>query len=177
MIKKQLETTEKVIGDAKFYIRPFPAFVAANISGDLAAVLTPMLGALANLIGEKAEGEAVKNKQPTNVLDIEIEDAVPALSQAFSGLSGDKFERLMKKLLVDYKNISVEAEVTEGRVTIMDYEIANEVFCGDVQDMYILCWEVIKINFRGFFKKIGAQFGGLQEALQKMTPTSPDTEP
>ena len=176
MTIKQLKVTEKVIGDAKFYIRPFPAFTAANISGDLAAVLTPMLGALASLIGEKADEESAKQKKPVNVLDIEVEDAVPALSQAFSGLSGDKFERLMKKLLVDHQNISVEAEATEGRVTIMNYDIANEVFCGDVQDMYILCWEVIKINFQGFFKKIGAQFGGLQGVLQKMTPTSPDTE-
>lgn len=173
--KNQLKTTEKVIGDNHFYIRPFPAFTAANISGELAAVLSPMLGGLVALIGADS-GEEKDKKKSTNFLDTDVEDAVPVLAKSFSGLSGDKFESLMKKLLCDHKNISVESEVTDGQVVIMDYDIANEVFCGDVQDMYILCWEVIKINFAGFFKKIGAQFGGLQEALQKMTPTSPDTD-
>ena len=32
---KQQETTQKTIGENKFYIRPFPAFRAANISGEL----------------------------------------------------------------------------------------------------------------------------------------------
>lgn len=169
---KQLEAIEKVIGDSTFYIRPFPAFTAANISGDLAALVTPMLGALVPLV----TGEGSKGKNTGDIMDVEVEDALPALSDAFSGLSGDKFERLMKKLLVDYKNISVESPGITTKVMVMDLDLANEVFCGEVQDMYILCWEVIKINFRGFFKKIGAQFGGLQEALQKMTPTSENTE-
>lgn len=175
---KQLETTKKVIGDATFYIRPFPAFTAANISGELAAVFTPMLGGIAALIGNNPDpkGDSAPNAKPANILDVQVEDAVPVLTQAFSGLSGDKFERLMKKLLCDYKNISVECEATDGQVQVMDYDIANEVFCGDVQDMYVLCWEVIKINFQGFFKKIGVRFGGLREALQKMTLTSQSTE-
>lgn len=171
---KQLKTTEKVIGENHFYIRPFPAFTAANISGELAAVLSPLLGGLAALIG--ADSGEEKEKKPKDFLDTDIEDAVPVLAKSFSGLSGDKFESLMKKLLCDHKNISVESETTGGKLVMMDYDIANEVFCGDVQDMYILCWEVIKINFAGFFKKIGAQFGGLQQVLQKMTPTSPDTD-
>ena len=36
---KQMEVTEKKIGDNTFYIKPFPAFVAVNISGDLASVV------------------------------------------------------------------------------------------------------------------------------------------
>lgn len=174
---KQLKTTEKVIGESHFYIRPFPAFTAANISGELASVLSPMLGGLVALIGaDSGEEKDKKQNKPKNFLDADVEDAVPVLAKSFSSLSGDKFENLMKKLLCDHKNISVESEVTGGQVVNMDYDTANEIFCGDVQDMYILCWEVIKINFAGFFKKIGAQFGGLQEVLQKMTPTSPDTD-
>lgn len=160
---KQMEVVEKRIGENTFYLRPFPAFVAANISGDLAAVISPILGSLTPLLGGSGKNG--------NILDIEVEDALPALSTAFNGLSGDKFERLMKKLLVDHKNISVEAEATGGQVAIMDYATANEVFCGDVQDMYILCWEVIKLNFSGFFKKLGAQFGNLQGVIQTMTPS------
>ena len=50
---KQMEVTEKKIGDNTFYIKPFPAFVAVNISGDLASVVTPLLGGVAALVGGK----------------------------------------------------------------------------------------------------------------------------
>ena len=38
--------------------------------------------------------------------------------------------------------------------------------------MYILCFEVICLNFKGFFKKIGAQFGSLKELLQNQAPNT-----
>lgn len=169
---KQMEVTEKTIGENTFYLKPFPAFVAVNISGELAAILTPMLGGIAALVGVKSDG----TEGPGDIMDVEIEDALPALSQAFSGLSGDKFERLMKKLLIDHKNISVEGEATEGNVKLLTYDLANEVFCGDVQDMYILCFEVIRLNFKGFFTKLGAQFGSLRDLLPKTAPNTDDTE-
>ena len=76
----------------------------------------------------------------------------------------------MKKLLVDHKNVSVEGEATGGDVKQLTLDLANEVFCGEIQDMYILCWEVIKLNFGGFFKKLGAQSGNLQGIIQTATP-------
>lgn len=166
---KQMEVTEKKIGESTFYIKPFPAFTAVNISGDLAAILTPLLGGIASLLGT---GE----NRPENIMDVNVEDALPAISTAFSGISGDKFERLMKKLLIDYKNISVECEATDGDTKLLNYDLANEVFCGDVQDMYILCFEVIRLNFKGFFEKIGAQFGGLKGLLSGQAPNTADTE-
>lgn len=105
-----------------------------------------------------------------------MEDALPALTSAFSSISGDKFERLTKKLLIDHKNISVVCEATDGEVKLLNYDLANEVFCGDVQDLYILCFEVIRLNFKGFFKKIGAQFGSLKELLQKQAPSTKNGE-
>lgn len=173
---KQMEVTEKTIGENTFYLKPFPAFTAVNISGELAAILTPMLGSLVALVGGSSNGEKSTEEKAESVMDIDVEDALPVLSNAFSSLSGDKFERLMKKLLIDHKNISVECEATDGKVKPLTMELANEVFCGDVQDMYILCFEVIKLNFSGFFKKLGAQFGNLQGLLQKKTPSTDDGE-
>ena len=40
---KQLEPKKETIGGLNFYIRPFPAMVAANLTGDLASLLTPVL--------------------------------------------------------------------------------------------------------------------------------------
>ena len=161
---KQMEVTEKKIGDSTFYIKPFPAFVAVNISGGVAA-----------LVGN-SNGEVSSEDKPKSIMDVDVEDALPALTSAFSSISGDKFERLMKKLLVNNKNISVECEATDGEVKLLDYDLANEVFCGDVQDMYILCFEVIRLNFKGFFKKIGVQFGSLKELLQKQAPSTKNGE-
>lgn len=170
---KQMEVTEKRIGDSTFYIKPFPAFVAVNISGELASVLTPLLGGLAALVGS---GDKDSDGKPKDIMDVNVEDALPAVTSAFSNISGDKFERLMKKLLIDHKNISVECEATDGEVKPLNYDLANEVFCGDVQDMYILCFEVIRLNFKGFFTKIGAQFGSLKGLLQKKAPNTESGE-
>ena len=150
---KRTEVIEKVIGENRFYIKPFAAFTAANISP---------------LLKDKEED--------SDLMSMEVEDALPAISSAFSSLSGDKFERMMRKLLIDHQNISVEAEATDGNVKLMDMDIANEVFCGEVQDMFILCFEVIRINFSGFFKKLGARFGSLQEVMKKVAPESTSTE-
>lgn len=163
---KQLEVTQKTIGEATFYIKPFPAFTAANISGELANVIAPLFGGVASAVG---------GEKTSDLMNMEIEDAMPALAQAFSGISGDKFERLMRKLLIDSKNISVECEATQAEVKVLTYDLANEVFCGEVQDMYILCFEVIRLNFNGFFKKIGARFGDLQGLLTG-SPKSENTE-
>lgn len=172
MVVKQLEATEKKIGENTFYIKPFAAFTAVNISGDLAAVITPLLGGLAALLGS-GDGSHEEGK---SVMDVQVEDALPAVTQAFSSISGDRFERLMKKLLIDHKNISVEGESTEGELKLLNLDLANEVFCGEVQDMYILCFEVIRLNFKGFFSKMSTQFGDLTSLVQKKVQGTQSTE-
>ena len=176
---KQNEVTEKKIGDYRFYIRPFAAFTAANISGDLAAILTPMLGSLGPLAGNIGEITSTESAASGDfsIMDVEAEKALPAIAGAMGGLSGDKFEDIMKKLLINHRNVSVEGTATEGRVEQLTLDTANEVFCGELQDMFALCFEVIKLNFGGFFRKLGARFGFLQTALQQMTQSSGGTEP
>lgn len=43
---KQFTPVVKTIGNNKFYIRPFPAFTAAKMTGDLASVAAPLLAAI-----------------------------------------------------------------------------------------------------------------------------------
>ena len=47
---RQTEPKKETIGDYNFYIKPFPAMVAANLTGDLASLLTPVLAALLPLV-------------------------------------------------------------------------------------------------------------------------------
>ena len=177
---KRMEVTEKVIGENTFYIRPFSAFVAANISGELSAVLAPVLGSLGPLLGDTNLGSAAqqlepefsKDKTAADVMGMDIEKIMPVMASAFSNVSGDKFEHLMKRLLVDNQNISVEGEGTDGSVKILSKDLADEIFCGEIQDMFILCFEVIKVNFGGFFKKLAGQFGSQPTGTSTATPNT-----
>lgn len=166
---KRLTPVTKEIGEYTFYIRPFSAFTAANMTGDLANVATPILASLAPLV-VKAVGAPDKK-----VLDTDVADMAPYMQGAFSGLSGDKLEQLSKKLLITNKNISVEGPDIE-KATLLTKDLADELFCGDVEDMFVLMWYVIQINFSGFFKKLAARFG-LDGDLFKKAQTTQNTAP
>ena len=56
---------------------------------------------------------------------------------------------------------------TEGQ--ILDENLINEMFCGEVQDMFILCFHVIQLNFNGFFKRF-AGLSGKERSAAKKTP-------
>lgn len=168
---KQLESREVTVGENIFYIRPLPAFKAANLSGELAALVLPLVTGLTSLIPAGTTAENMGN----GLFDIDVKDAGPAISAAFSSLSGDKIEAILKHLLIAGKNISVE--VPGERVQILTEDLANEVFCEDVQDMFILAFEVIRTNYNGFFKKLGGRFGPVVKALkQTVTPSQTSTE-
>ena len=161
---KRLTPVTKEIGEYTFYIRPFSAFTAANMTGDLANVATPILAALAPLV-VKAVGAPDRK-----VLDTDVADMAPSMQGAFSGLSGDKLERLSMKLLIENKNISVEGpEIDKAKLLTKD--LADELFCGEVEDMFVLMWYVIQINFSGFFRKLAARFGLVGELFQKAQTT------
>ncbi|TZE83535.1 phage tail assembly chaperone [Calorimonas adulescens] len=158
---KQFEPKQVTIGGNVFYIFPFPAFKASNLSGELAALAIPLLGSLAPFLGvKKPDGSE------TSLLDIDVEDAAPAIAGAFNSISGDKVESLMKKLLITGKNITVELEDGEEPQRLTE-DLANELFCGEVQNMFILAFEVIRVNFAGFFRKLGGQSGAVVEKFMK----------
>lgn len=164
MIIKQLQATVEQIGDMKFYITPFPALKAANISAELASVLTPVLGALAPL--------AVSDN---DMMDMDVSMAAGAISNL--SLDGDNFEKLIRKLLLG-GNISVEIEDDAGKISQhrLDADLLNEIFCGEVQDMFALCFYVIRLNFKGFFRKFNA-LSGKAQALAGLLKTQKNTEP
>lgn len=155
---KQLETRKVTIGENNFYIRPFPAFKAANMSGELASLVLPLISGMAPLLS------SVDTSKPDNgLLDLKIEDAAPAISGAFATLSGDRIEAILKHLLIAGNNISVEQP--EQQACMLTEDLANEIFCEDVQDMFLLAFEVIRSNYNGFFKRLGNRFGPQVEGM------------
>lgn len=156
MAMKQMDPIKEKIGETNFYITPFPAFKAANMTGELASVLAPLLGVLAPLVGGS-----------TGLMDIDAGQAAEAMANCTS-INGDKLEKLMHKLLLG-GHIVAECENEEGEMEPqrLTEDLANELFCGDVQDMFVLCFHVIKLNFNGFFKRLAAQSGKVGLAEQK----------
>jgi len=144
---RQMEPTVEKVGGMKFYITPFPAFKAANLTGELASVLAPLLGVLAPLVNDGS------------LMDVDVGKAAEAMANC-TAIDGDKLEKLMKKLLLG-GHITVEFTNEEGEPEgeKLNEDLANEIFCGDVQDMFALCFHVIKLNFNGFFKKFAALSG------------------
>lgn len=171
---RQTEPRKETVGDYNFYIKPFPAMVAANLTGDLASLLTPVLAALLPLVGnENGEDKGGDG----GLMDIDVTQAAESMAKSMDGFSGKRVESMMKKLLVTYKNVVVEvpeldendAETGEYVQEILDIDLANEIFCGEVQDMFILAFYVIRLNFNGFFRKIAGRFGKAGGALARKT--------
>lgn len=152
MSLNQLDFHSKTIGDNTFYIRPLPAFKAANLSGELAAVLLPLLSGIAPLVDSDK-----------GINDLNSDDVAPVITGAFSSLSGDKVEALLRKLLIHGKTVSVVTPDDDAKLLTED--LANEIFSADVQNMFVLAFEVIKTNFGGFFDKISALSGPLTTKL------------
>ena len=156
---KQLETHQVQIGETTFWIRPFPAFKAARLSGELASVILPIVSGLAPIMSKTGKDQGL--------LDIEVDGEVTNIvSEAFAALSGDKLEQVLKHLLIEGKAISYENDET-GKATLLTEDVANELFCSEVQDMFILAFEVIKTNYNGFFKKLAVQFGSVTQPEKK----------
>ena len=157
MALKQMEAQKVNIGDNTFYIKPFPAFKAANITGDLASVLSPLIGVIAPLVGNG------------DLMDIDVNKAAEALSGS-TAINGDKLESLMSKLLLG-ENIVIEYEDDDGKThqEMLNRDLADEVFCGNVQDMFVLCVYVIKLNFNGFFERLATLSGKAEPvAIKKL---------
>lgn len=160
---RQLEPVVETIGDYKFYITPFPALKAANMTGELASLMLPLFGALAPLVkNEKDEGNEKKEKE---LMDIDAGEAAAAIASSVT-IDGNKMEKLIQKFLLG-GHITVELENDDGEPEgyRLDTDLLNEIFCGEVQDMFILCFYVIRINFSGFFGKLAGLSGKAGKAV------------
>ncbi len=177
-MNKRMETTKKKIGEATFYIKPFAAFTAANISGELASMLAPMLGGLAPMLKDTKVGDAAgdASKAQADVMDMEMDELLPAISSALIDIDGDKVEHLMTRLLVQYGNINVASPETDNDVVPLDMDLANEIFCGSLTDMLRLCIEVVRINFGGFFESVAGLSGNLLSDTKSEKTAKPGTK-
>lgn len=158
-VVKMMEPEKVSIGENTFYIYPMPAFKAANMSGELMALMLPMASAIAPAFGKKE-----------NVLDTDASEAATYLAGAFSSLSGDKVEEILRKLLLS-GHVGVQTE-GEPDAHWLSEDLSNEIFCANAQDMFILAYLVIRVNYKGFFERLGNLSGNqmLQRVMKQKFP-------
>lgn len=147
-IIRQFEPTKVKVGEYQYLLYPFPAFKAANISGELFAFIAPAAASLMAIIPSESE---------KSIMDSNIEQAASKISAAFSFLDGNKVECMLEKLLIENQNIVIEFQ--NGEADYLTKELADNLFCGNAQLLYVLAYHVIKVNYEDFFKKVGILSG------------------
>ena len=147
------------IGGYNFYIYPFGAMRSANISGELVGFASPLIAAIISLIGG-TDG----NNESGSILDMDIEDAAKFIVPAFRGINGDTVEKLLRMLLIKYRNISFDTD-EDKTCDWLDENDLDKIFVGQLQNMYMLAWEVIKLNYGGFFDLLSSQSGNQEKLL------------
>jgi len=151
---KRFDPRDVTVSGTQFHIFPFGAFKAANLSGELAQIAVPLIAAVS----------AIPTGDGDSPLDIDLEKIAPALSGAFNSLSGDKLEDLLRKLLIQSRNVSVDLE--DGETVYLSEDLMNEIFCCDIVGIYMLAFEVIRTNYGGFFEKLGNLSGSVTEKVE-----------
>lgn len=170
-IAKMMQPTEQKIGGNTFYIYPLPAFTAANLSADVVSLLAPLVGGIAGAVASRSQDDGMEESK--GLMDMDVSEAAPHIAGAFSSLSADKTERLLRNLLMN-KNVAVKQEGSLD-VDYLTEDKCNEIFCGNVQNMFVLAFHVIKVNYGDFFESIGSRSGSVKTAVMSMI--SPGMEP
>lgn len=140
---KQLEPVVETVGEYKFYITPFPALKAANMTGELASLMLPLFGALAPLIKDgDSEKKENSSKKENGLMDMDAGEAAAAIAASIT-IDGNKTEKLIQKFLLG-GHITVELEDEDGDTEgyRLDEDLLNEIFCGEVWTAARLSLEV-----------------------------------
>lgn len=170
-ITKMMQPTEEKIGGNTFYIYPLPAFTAANLSADVISLLAPLVGGIAGAFASISQDD--KTGENKSLMDMDVSEAVPYIARAFSSLSADKTEQLLRNLLMN-KNVVVKQEGSPDADYLTE-DKCNEIFCGNVQNMFVLAFYVIKVNYGDFFESLGSRSGSVKTAVMDLI--SPGTAP
>jgi len=163
-VAKLNEIAQVSIGDNVFCVRKFRAFPSARISGNVIALLAPLLGgagALFDAWGGSDDGGDDGGADNSSLLNQDIASFLPDLAEGLAKLDGRKLEVMLGELLIDEGCISYDG----NRLT---QDMVDEVFCGDLKGMLTLAVEVIKLNYGSLFTLLGFQFGSREDQKEQM---------
>ena len=162
---KQIDPKIVKLSMAEFAIYPFGAMYAANLSAELGKFIGPVIVGILPAIagGDEENGDA-------GGISIDLNKSMPLIGSAFASLDGDTLEVLLKKLLVNRGNVSCMYYDENGnmRQEGLKTELIDELFCQNVEELYRLAFEVINVNYSGFFTKFLTQSGSPEKTVMTL---------
>lgn len=170
---KLLDATRVTYGDVEYAIYPFSAMTAAGIMGDLAKYIGPIVSALVPLYAGGVSGnteDEIGTEILGNVMKMKVDDIVPLLQSALSTLDGAALQNVIASLLTKHGNINYEYVDDNGRPVMRKLTAAalDELFIGNLDGMFKLCVDVVRVNYSGFFGKLMSQSGVRPETLTRL---------
>ena len=145
-IGNRTEVTLKTVDTATFYVQCFDPFTSLRVLGDLQRVLSPIVG---SMVGSSNE----TNFETINILSKSIGNICKGLHDY---VDGETLVKLVRMLVhEDYISVSIEG----GSPKRLSKDLVNLVFNGNPEGMLELAYEVVKVNYGGFFTIFNTLFG------------------
>ena len=149
-IGNRTEIKLKTVNDVVFHVQCFDPFTALRVLGDLQRVLSPIVGSMVGS-ANAADVESI------NILSKSISNICNGLHEY---VDGETLVKLIEMLVrEDYISVSIEG----GTPKRLSKDLVNLVFNGNPGGVLELAYEVVKVNYGGFFTIFSTLFGG-QEA-------------
>lgn len=159
MKMKRMEMRDITVGEYQFKIRPFGARDATYIFGDVASIILPILGTVSVASNDK---DAI-HMEMFDGMDMDKDSLVKALGR----IDGRTLSKLVNELLLSHSNVRV-LNPENGVYEVMNEDAYDEIFCQYLAGMLILCAEVIRLNFSGFFSDASTLFGRLFKVRHRL---------
>lgn len=134
-----------IIGNREFTAHKMNAFEANKILLRLNKIVLPVLGGL------------TKNSKGGSLMDMDLSEAAGLIAE---NLTEETMDTIVFPLFNSSKVYDKEAKMFIANSTAI-----NQAFTADnLMDFYTLVWEVLKLNFAGFFGQVANRFGSVTEA-------------
>ena len=148
--------TEVEVSGYSFYIEHFDPFTAISVLGDLQKIVTPILGKFTENLA--TEGD-------TDVMDSDFQNlmsAKGALSSVFNALHEHvDGETLVKTLKLLLRKELIAVSIEGAKPERLTDEVIIRIFNGDIGGILELAYQVVKVNYEGFFTTAANRFGTL----------------
>lgn len=146
-IGNRTEIKLKTVNDVVFHVQCFDPFAALRVLGDLQRVLSPIVG---SMVGSANATDV----ESINILSKSISNICNGLHEY---VDGDTLVKLIEMLVrEDYISVSIEG----GTPKRLSKDLVNLVFNGNPGGVLELAYEVVKVNYGGFFTIFKTLFGG-----------------
>lgn len=145
-IGNRTEVKLKTVNDAVFHVQCFDPFTSLRVLGDLQRVLSPIVG---SMVGSAN----ATNVETINILSKSIGNICKGLHDY---VDGETLVKLVEMLVrEDYISVSIEG----GSPKRLSKDLVNLVFNGNPAGVLELAYEVVKVNYGGFFTIFNTLFG------------------